>query len=190
MERLNIKKQISVCMHYLRYCLYYFFARHLPRSSSPYALGAKRIRYWICKGMFAKCGRNVNVEHGANIGTGKHIEIDDNSGIGVNCIVGTATIGKNVMMGPDVVFITRNHCFDDVSVPMIYQGYSEPKRIIVEDDVWIGTRAIILPGVKIGKGAIVGAGAVVTKDVPQYAIVGGNPARIIRYRREREKTDI
>jgi len=54
--------------------------------------------------------------------------------------------------------------------------------IIVEDDVWIGTRAMILSGVRIGQGAIIAAGAVVTKDVPPYSIVGGNPAKIIKYR--------
>ena len=87
------------------------------------------------------------------------------------------------MMAPNCYFITRNHSFERVDVPMREQGYSEEKPIVVGDDVWLGYGAIILPGVTIGDGAIIGAGTVVTKDVPPYAIVGGNPAKVIRFRK-------
>ena len=70
---------------------------------------------------------------------------------------------------------------------MNVQG-STRKWVIIEDDVWIGTRAIILPGTRIGKGSIIGAGSVVTKDVPQYSIVGGNPARILKTRLPQQDT--
>lgn len=165
------------------YVLYYFFARHLPGSYKPYALGSKWIRYWTCKHLFARCGRNVNIEHGAVFGGGRHIEIGDDSGVGVNCMIKKAIIGNGVMMGPEVVFIVHNHRFDDIQIPMWKQGYIESDPVIVEDDVWIGTRAIVMPGIRIGKGSIVGAGAVVTKDIPPYSIVGGNPAKIIKSRR-------
>lgn len=165
------------------YFLYYFIARHLPASDMPYALGAKKIRYWICKGMFASCGKNVNIEHGANIGTGRYTEIGDNSGIGINCTVKKAIIGKNVMMGPDVVFITQNHNFSDPDRPLQEQGYIEYPPIVIGDNTWIGTRVIILPGRKVGKNCILAAGSIVTKDVPDYAIVAGNPAKTIRFRK-------
>ena len=71
---------------------------------------------------------------------------------------------------------------------MRLQGYKEYPPVRIEDDVWIGARAIILAGITIGKGAIIGAGAVVTKDVSPYAICVGNPARVIKYRND-EKTD-
>jgi len=162
------------------YALYYGFARHLPISYRPYAFGSKHIRYWICRGMFARCGQGVNVEHGADIGVGKHTEIGDHSGIGVDCRVrGPITIGKDVMMGPEVVVIGAKHRFDDLSVPMRLQGWCPAEKVVIEDDVWIGTRVIILSGRRIGKGAILAAGAVITRDVPPYAMVGGNPARII-----------
>ena len=80
---------------------------------------------------------------------------------------------------------SRNHAFDRIDIPMCEQGYLPEKTIVISDDVWIGGHVIILPGVHIGNGAIVGAGAVVTKDVPQYAIVGGNPAKVIKYRRSK-----
>jgi len=168
------------------YILYHAFAKHLPGSRVPYSFGSRFVRYWICRHLFARCGRHVNIERGAEIGSGRYIEIGDHSGIGTNCRVGNAVIGKWVNMGPDVVFIARNHAFEQRDRTIYQQGYIDADPIIVGDDVWIGTRAIILPGRRIGTGAVIGAGAVVTKDVPDYAIVAGNPARIIRYRKPPE----
>ena len=82
----------------------------------------------------------------------------------------------------DVIIQSTNHLFDSRLTPMRLQGKTEDDPIVIGDDVWIGARAIILPGVHIGRGAIVSAGAVVTDDVPEYAIVAGNPARVIKQR--------
>lgn len=95
---------------------------------------------------------------------------------------GGLSIGKNVLIGPYVIIYTTNHIYSDISIPINEQGQTE-EAVIIEDDVWIGAKAIILPGVNIGKGSIVAAGAVVTKDVPPYSIVGGIPAKIIRNRK-------
>ncbi|MDQ2085621.1 DapH/DapD/GlmU-related protein [Herbivorax sp. ANBcel31] len=172
-------KKIS---YYLCLISYYFIARHLPGSDMPYSFGSKRIRRFVCKRIFKRAGRNINIEHGAFFASGRDIEVGDNSGLGVNCrITGPLKIGSYVMMGPDVMIFTQNHKNDRLDIPMMLQ--TDPKRpVVIGDDVWIAARAIILPGVTIGKGAIIGAGAVVTKDVPEYAVVGGNPARIIKYR--------
>lgn len=164
---------------------YYAFAIHLPVSNQLGPLGrwAKSWRAAACRRLFRRAGRNINVEHGARFGRGHAIEIGDNSGIGVNCqIPANIIIGRDVMMGPEVLIILQNHRFDDLHAPMWRQGYRPAASVVIEDDVWLGARAIVLPGVRIGTGAIVAAGAVVTKDVPPYAICGGNPARIIRYR--------
>jgi len=161
--------------------LYYGFAKYLPKSSIPFCKIFKKIRYSLCKSIFKKCGKDVNIEHGAYFEDGKDIEIGNYSGIGVHCSISKAKIGNYVMMGPEVIILSQNHKYDDVSKPMSTQGY-DIKEVKIEDDVWIGTRAIILPGIRIKKGAIIGAGAVVTKDVPEYAIVGGVPAKIIKYR--------
>src|SRR5690606_29379537 len=107
-------------------------------------------------------------------------------GIGVNAhIRGPVSIGDDVMMGPDVVIITSNHNFSNTDTVMRSQGHLPSQRVIIGNDVWIGVRVIILPGVSIGNGVIIGAGAVVTKDVPDFAIVAGNPAKFIRYRNEK-----
>lgn len=167
----------------VRLALYYGFARHLPASNSIWGRWARPVRRLICRGIFRCAGRGINIEKGAYFGDGQEIEIGDYSGIGVDCqVVGPVRIGNHVMMGPETIILTRNHRFDRVDVPIREQGYGPPEPVIIEDDVWIGTRVIILPGVTVGRGAIIGAGAVVTRDVPSYAIVGGNPARLIRFR--------
>ncbi len=165
--------------------VYYLIARHLPASDMPYSLGAKQIRGLLCSGIFKKAGKNINIEHGAYFGSGIEIEIGDNSGLGFDSrVYGPLTIGNDVMMGPDVMIFTQEHETERLDIPMRLQ--TAPKEpVFIGDDVWIGARVIILPGIRIGKGAIIGAGAVVTKDVPDYAVAAGNPARIIRFRNGR-----
>ena len=122
----------------------------------------------------------------AYFAAGKNIELGSNSGIGIRAQiwgvdVGELIIGDNVMMAPDVIILTLVHKHDNIETPMCSQGGNATK-VTIEDDVWIGVRAIVLPGVNIGKGSIVGAGAVVTKDVPPYTVVGGVPAKVINMR--------
>jgi len=168
---------------FIRLVMSYGFARHLPVSTGP-MLWTRSFRQAICSGIFKNAGKNINIEKGAYFGTGSELEIGDNSGIGVNCqVCGPIRIGNDVMMGPDVIILTSNHRFDRLDIPMWKQGYYPPEPVVIGDDVWIGTRTIILPGIKIGRGAIIGAGAVVTKDVPEFSIVVGVPAKIIGSRK-------
>ena len=162
--------------------LYYGLARHLPGSGLPWSLGAGRLRALLCRGIFRTCGRHVNIEHGAWFGSGRDVELGDHSGLGLNCRVnGPLVIGRDVMMAPDVMIFTQNHETARTDIPMRLQ--TAPKKPVrIGDDVWVGARVIILPGVTVGNGTIVAAGAIVTKDVPPYAVVGGNPARLIRER--------
>ncbi len=88
------------------------------------------------------------------------------------------------MIAPGVVLLDRQHNFDRTDIPMSEQGASDRRPVIVESDVWIGQNAIVMPGLTIGHGSIVAAGAVVTRDVPPYSIVAGIPARIIGNRSE------
>jgi acetyltransferase-like isoleucine patch superfamily enzyme len=91
------------------------------------------------------------------------------------------TIGDYVNIGPSVTIIASNYGFDDPDTPMMYQKRVE-KGIVIEDDVWIGASAVILDGVRIGRGSIIGAGAIVTKDVPTMSVAVGNPAHVIKKR--------
>ncbi|MDW7775647.1 MAG: acyltransferase [Methanosarcinales archaeon] len=162
--------------------LYYCFAYYLPEINS-FGL-SKPIRAFFAKRILDECGDNVWIDQMAHFGDGCNRKLGNNSGIGRNARVGPFTnIGDNVMMSGDVKVITRNHEFKDIEIPMNLQGYSDYFPVIIEDDVWIGTRVIILPGVHIGKGAIIAAGAVVTKDVEPFSIVGGVPAKHLKWRK-------
>ena len=166
--------------------LYYAFARHLPKSVTP-VVGEfiKRIRYSLCKRIFSQIGDNCNIENGAYFGNGRNIVMGSQSGLGTNfkMLNRQVHISDYLMMGEDVLFLGGNHNFDRTDIPMGQQGSQGKTPLFISDDVWIGARVIVLPGCKhIGKGAIIGAGSVVTKDIPDYAVVGGNPARVIRVR--------
>ena len=168
--------------------LYYGIAQHLPKSTMP-VVGkmSKMFRRWCCKHMFAECGQQLNVEQDAYFGNGKDIKAGIYVGLGKNFIMHNRvlTIDDYLMMGEDVMFLGSGHGFDRLDVPMGQQESKEKTPLYIAGDVWIGARVVVLPGCKrIGHGAIIGAGSVVTKDVPDYAIVGGNPAKLIRFRKE------
>jgi len=91
------------------------------------------------------------------------------------------TIGRNTIVAPGVVIVDNDHIYTDPDVPIKYQGLS-CAPVVIGEGVWIAANAVITKGVTIGRGAIVAAGAVVLSDVPAYAIVGGIPARILKYR--------
>lgn len=174
------------------YVFYYGFAQHLPASYrfQPFGELAKWCRAIACKRLFRYCGERVNVEKGANFYTGWEIEIGDDSSLGIDCMIPyDLKVGKDVMMGPYVVIVGDSHKFSSTHIPMRLQGIKEYQPVRIEDDVWIGARAIILPGLKIGHGAIIGAATVVTKDVPPYAICVGNPGRVIKYRTEHNSSN-
>lgn len=121
--------------------------------------------------------------YGRDIGVG--LRIGNRSNIGANCYIGCSggiEIGENVMMSPGVNLFAENHNFARTDIPMKDQGVTL-NRIVVEDDCWLASGSTILAGVQVGRGAVVAAGAVVTTDVPPYAIVGGVPAKIIGWRK-------
>ena len=133
------------------------------------------------RGYADSVGKSVNVQNRATVG--RRVTIGDYSGIGRDCLVQSGTtIGKHVMMGPEVLIFTQNHSHASIEETLDTQGFEPEEPVTIEDDVWIGARAIILPGVTIGRGSIIGAGAIVTKDVPPYSIAAGNPARVVKTR--------
>lgn len=95
---------------------------------------------------------------------------------------GQITIGNKTMIGPFTVLRAANHRFDNPNVPIVDQGHL-PGVINIEEDVWIGAHVTVLKDVNIGKSSIIGAGSIVTRDIPPYSIAVGNPARVIRSRK-------
>lgn len=163
--------------------IYYCFFQYLPSS---YQRGFRifaSLRLWICRPMFGSCGQNVLIEPRAFFHSGRTIKIGDRSSIGERCrLNGDITIGKDVMMGEDVLMITQNHESSRIDIAMNQQGFKNNQPIVISDDVWIGSRVIILPGVNVGRGSIIGAGSVVARDVEEYAVVIGNPAKVVKFR--------
>lgn len=175
-------KMIIFCVHKI---IYEIIAKHLPPSNMKINLGSKSLRYYCAKRMIRSIGKNVNIEKGATFS--RKISIDDNSGVGRNSFIqGEVHIGKNVMMGPDCHIWTYNHETINVDIPMCNQGIKEECPVYIGDDVWIGDRVTILPGVRIGNGTVIGAGAVVARDIPDYAIAVGVPAKVVKFRKDKE----
>lgn len=167
--------------------LYSLIGTHLPSAHCRVKFIGKFSKWFraLCgRMMLAKCGNNVNIYPGG--GFSSKVELGNNSDLGLRCrINGKVIIGDDVIMAPDVAIYTVNHNTERIDVPIKYQGITEERPVIIGDGTWICSRVIILPGVKIGKGVVVGAGAVITKDIPDFAVVAGNPAKIVRIREQK-----
>ena len=106
--------------------------------------------------------------------------IGNNTRVGIgNTIIGPVTISDNVNIGQNVTISGLNHNYEDPSKTISEQGVGT-SPIKIENDVWIGANSVVLPGIQIGNHSIIGAGSVITKDVPSYSVAVGNPARIIK----------
>ncbi|SJL82152.1 sugar O-acetyltransferase [Vibrio palustris] len=141
----------------------------------------------LLKAIFGSIGEDVhfekhmNIDYGINTTIGNHVFINFNFTL-LDCA--PVTIGDNVFIGPNVQIYTAHHPID-VATRNQHIGWAEP--ITINSNVWIGGGVIVLPGVTIGEGAIIGAGSVVTKDVPAYHIAVGNPAKAVRSIPEEER---
>lgn len=158
-------------------------------NETVFLISRLRANFWrlFCK----KMGKYVYVMHGcqlmspAGIEIGKHVNISHDTTLSG---MGGLVIGNYVMIGPNCNILTANHGFSDWRKPMLVQPVKSGP-VSIGDDVWLGANVVVLPNVRIGKGAIVGANAVVTKDVEAYSIVGGVPAKLIRYRFSEEEIE-
>jgi len=161
------------------------FLTHIPGDTGEFC------RKMYYKKRFNKSGpelhiaTHVTIYHPENIETGDWVQFSRFCFINAS---GGFSIGTNSGLAPFVKIFTANHNFSDPDEYIRFQG-ATLGPVVIEDDVWIASGAIILPGVSIGKGSVIGAGSVVTRDVPPYSIAAGNPARIIRSRQEEESVN-
>lgn len=163
------------------YLIYNLIAKYLPRTYMPYSFGSKYIRSFLIKNFINECGENLNIQ--TNVLLSPFIEIGDNVEINENVrIRANIKIGNDVLIAPNVQLISINHEYKDTEKSIKNQG-EIAGYIHIKNDVWIGSNAIVLPNTTLSQGCIVGAGSIVTKDVPAYTIVGGNPAKVIKYRK-------
>jgi acetyltransferase-like isoleucine patch superfamily enzyme len=145
----------------------------------------RKLYYFKSFSRFKECGQNVIFSSGGKFIHPEQVSLGSNVFIGRNFHISARqlTIGNNVMIGPNVIIESDNHSFQKVGALMFDM---KDERILgsikIENDVWIGAAAIILKGVTIGEGSVVGAGSIVTKDIPPYTICVGNPCRAIKTR--------
>lgn len=132
-----------------------------------------------------KIHKSVRIENDIDFLGLKNIQIGEQSFVGKRtrfvAYDAKIIVGKNVLIASNTTILSRTHIFSELDTPINTQGY-ENKTVIIEDDVWIGANSTILYGVIIGKGSIIAANSVVTKDVDAYSIVGGVPAKFIKKR--------
>jgi acetyltransferase-like isoleucine patch superfamily enzyme len=133
------------------------------------------------------CKGNPRIHPSASLRCGRNIYLGLNSHINQHCCIWASEnskiiLGDNLLMGPGTRMFSSNHSAARQDIPMNIQPHIE-KDIVVGDDVWIGANSVVVAGVEIGRGTIVAAGSVVTKNLPEYVIAGGVPARPIKDRR-------
>jgi maltose O-acetyltransferase len=170
-------------MHSIRLLIYYGFLNILPSPRFGSFFSVLRVLYYqkIFKIMDVG-GEKSLISNNVYIANAKRIKFGTGCRLNENIYIESAVIGNDVLIAPGAVILSRMHEFKDLDIPISLQGYKAEKPVIVSDGVWLGRNSIVMPGISIGAGAIVGAGSVVTKDVPANAIVGGVPAKLIRYR--------
>jgi len=157
-----------------------------------------KYRLVLSRGQFIGSVQNINLGAGFKMGSNCQLYAEEefgkssinildnvglNSGVIINANSGNSiTIGQDVRIGPYSILRAANHNFQSLDKPIYLQGY-QSGDIVVEDDVWIGANVSVLNNVRIGRSSIVGAGSVVTSDIPAYSIAAGVPARVIRQRK-------
>ncbi|MEI6522760.1 MAG: acyltransferase [Bacteroidota bacterium] len=148
----------------------------------------KPLRIWYQKRNIGKIGKNSEIRPYVNIVGGKNVEIGKNvivpGGTTISCLPGNylskVIIEDNVLLAPNVSIYGSTHLYNNINIPIKNQGYKHGTATLKEG-CWIGINSVILPGVTIGKNSVVGANSVVNKDVPDFVIVAGSPAKIVKY---------
>ncbi len=165
---------------------YYMMAIYFPTKPVP----GYKVGYFLRRALFGfiaeKAGKDIVIKQGCYLGSGVGLIVGNRSQLGHNARIGQyVTIGDDVIMGPDVIIMSNSHAFQDLDTPINKQGPLPIRPVTIGNDVWIGTRVIILPGVSIADKVVIGAGSIVTKDLPYGAIAVGNPAKVIKMRKSK-----
>ena len=144
----------------------------------------RNLRSIVYSGRLKSCGKNVKFLTGVKLHSAKNIQIGSNVRIGERSFLsaqGGIEIGNNVSIAQEVLIWSANHnYYSPEELP--YDSVYIKKPVIIKDNVWIGARACIVPGIIIDEGAVIAMGAVVTSNIPKCAVAGENPAKIIKYR--------
>ncbi len=173
----KIKYFSEILMAFFTLAFFKHFFKLVPYYIINYVIGYSKAEI----GNQTKLHPTVILRQGERIKIGKNCLLNHNNVLQAGKFKGKIVIGNYVQTGANVMMFAFNHGTELIDKPMIDQDYLDGD-IIIEDDVWIGAGSIILPGVTISKGAVIAANAVVNKNIPENAIAGGVPAKILKYR--------
>ena len=165
--------------------LYYLIINKFPNTNYPGGKLFNLVRIFCVRQIF-EIGINNKFHSNIYIGRGNNIKIGDNCQINDNIRFDNVIIGNNVMIARDCIFIGKVHNYSFLDIPMTEQGSFEPNSTIVEDNVWIGIRSIIMPGIEIKSGSVIAAGSVLTKSTIKNGVYAGVPARLIKIKEEKK----
>ena len=166
----------------IKLIIYYLIISKLPHSRLSMVFNKIRCWYLYSVLKIIKKDKNNYFEYGVYIGNASKLNIGKHCHINENVFIQGADIGDFVMIAPNVAILNSLHNYQDIETPMIMQGGVENLNPTIQDNVWIGRNAVIMPNVVLGEGSVIGAGAVVTKDVEPFSVVGGVPAKLIKRR--------
>ena len=155
-----------------------FFTKYIPGRIGCWL----RIKLWR-----VAAGKQCLIFEGTHINAPWKLIMGDRVSINRDCTIhagGGVSIGNDVLIGPKVVIYSQNHVFQSFDKPINEQGY-DFRKVVIEDDVWIASGAMIMPGCRIGRGAVIGAGTVVRGTIPELAVVLGNPGTIVKFRNQK-----
>ena len=166
----------------IKLVFYYTILYNLPNSRFLNVCSKIRVLYLSKVMNILEYDNGSKIEQGVYVSDCKNISIGINCRINENVFIQGANIGDNVLIAPNCSLLSVSHIHKDKEIPIVFQGETDPNPPILKDNVWLGRNVIVLPGVTIGEGAIVAAGAVVNKDVESFSIYGGVPAKLIKKR--------
>lgn len=164
--------------------MYYGFTRHLPEHSYPRGMIFCKLRGMTARPLLRHCGKDVAINRGAHFGKGTKLSLGDESSLGINArIVGDVVISRWVGMAHNVFITASNRDFSRTDIPLVHQPLRPDAQVVIEEDVFIGSDVTILPGVRVATGNVIGASAVVPRNTPPWAVISGNPAKVVKWRK-------
>lgn len=168
-------------MKKLKLIIYYLIFSKMPNSWWPGGRIYNRLRIACLHGIFPM-GINNRIQRSVYVGSGNNIVIGSNCQINEKVRLDNVEMGNNVMIGRESIILGKMHESNNVDSPMSEQGAKQVSRTYIEDNVWLGLRVVVMPGVRIRKGCIIAAGGIVTKDTIESGVYGGVPAKLIKVR--------
>ena len=168
-------------MKKLKLILYYLIFSKMPNSWWPGGSIYNKLRISCLKSLFP-IGANSKIQRSVYVGSGNNIVIGNNCQINELVRLDNVELGNNVMIARESIVLGKMHESNDIHLPMNEQGVKQVSKTYIEDNVWLGLRVVVMPGVRIRKGCIIAAGGVVTKDTIEGGVYGGVPAKLIKVR--------